>query len=99
MKNNFNFIKDMIIGGILFFIPLIILIVVLQKALQIASVLVGPIIKLLDVTNIFGVGAEIIISIVIILFVLYLAGRIAKTMKAKKAVTKLEHICFQNSGI
>jgi uncharacterized membrane protein len=90
MKNNFNFIKDMIIGGILFFIPLIILIVVLQKALQIASVLVGPIIKLLDVTNIFGVGAEIIISIVIILFVLYLAGRISKTMTAKKAVTKLE---------
>ena len=90
MKNNFNFIKDMIIGGILFFIPLIILIVILQKALQIASVLVGPIIKLLDVTNIFGVGAEIVISIVIILFVLYLAGRISKTMRAKKAVTKLE---------
>ncbi len=90
MKNNFNFIKDMIIGGILFFIPLIILIVVLQKALQIASVLVGPIIKLLDITNIFGVGAEIVISIVIILFVLYLAGRISKTMMAKKAVTKLE---------
>jgi len=90
MKNNFNFIKDMIIGGILFFIPLIILIVVLQKALQIASVLVGPIIKLLDITHIFGVGAEIFISIVIILFVLYLAGRISKTMTAKKAVTKLE---------
>ena len=90
MKNNFNFIKDMIIGGILFFIPVIILIVILQKALQIVSVLVGPIIKLLDVTNIFGIGAEIVISIVIILFVLYLAGRISKTMTAKKAVTKLE---------
>jgi uncharacterized membrane protein len=90
MKNNFNFIKDMIIGGILFFIPLIILIVVLQKALQIASVLVGPIIKLLDITNIFGVGAEIIISIVTILFVLYLAGLIARTKKAKAAITKLE---------
>jgi uncharacterized membrane protein len=90
MKKSFDFIKDMIIGGVLFFIPLIILIVVLQKAFQIASVLVRPIIKLLDITNILGIGAEIILSIIIILFLLYLAGLIAKTMKAKKAVAKLE---------
>jgi len=90
MKNIYNFVKDIIIGGVLFFIPLIILIVILQKALQIAAVLVVPIIKLLNVTHIFGIGVEIIISIVTILFVLYLAGLIARTKKAKAAITKLE---------
>ena len=90
MKNIYNFVKDIIVGGVLFFIPLIILIVILQKALQIAAVLVVPIIKLLNVTHIFGIGVEIIISIVTILFVLYLAGLIARTKKAKAAITKLE---------
>lgn len=90
MKNIYNFVKDIIVGGVLFFIPLIILIVILQKALQIAAVLVVPIIKLLNVTHIFGIGVEIVISIVTILFVLYLAGLLARTKKAKAAVTKLE---------
>ena len=49
-----------------------------------------PIIKLLNITNIFGIGAEILIAIAIILFILYLGGLIAKTNRAKKAVRKIE---------
>ena len=90
MKNIYNFVKNIIIGGVLFFIPLIILIVILQKAIQIAAVFVIPIIKLLNITQIFGIGVEIIISIVIILFVLYLAGLIARTKRAREIVLKLE---------
>ena len=90
MKKFYTFIKNIIIGGVLFFIPLIILIVILQKALQLAAVLVTPIIKLLNATQIFGIGVEILISIVAILFVLYLAGLLAKTKKARAAVAKLE---------
>lgn len=90
MKKVVDFIKAILIGGILFFIPLIILIVILQKAFQIAAVLVMPIIKLLNITNIFGIGAEILIAIAIILFILYLGGLIAKTNRAKKAVRKIE---------
>ena len=90
MKKFYNFVKNIIIGGILFFIPLIILIVILQKALQISAVLVAPIIKLLNATQIFGIGVEILISLGSILFILYLAGLLAKTKKARAAVAKLE---------
>jgi len=90
MKKIFDFVKTMVIGGVLFFIPLIILIVILQKAFQIAAVLVMPIIKLLNVTHIFGIGVEIIVAIAIILFILYLGGLISKTSRAKKAVKKIE---------
>ena len=90
MKKIFDFVKAMVIGGVLFFIPLIILIVILQKAFQIAAVLVMPIIKLLNVTHIFGIGVEIIVAIAIILFILYLGGLISKTSRAKKAVKKME---------
>ena len=90
MKRILDFIKSMLIGGVLFFIPLIILIVILQKAFQLAAVLVIPIIKLLNVQNIFGIGIEIIIAIAIILFILYSGGLIAKTSAAKKAVRKME---------
>jgi uncharacterized membrane protein len=90
MKVKINFIKSMVIGGLVFFIPLMILIVILQKAFQIAAVLVKPIIKLLDLTNLFGIGGEIIIAVIIILFILYLGGLISNTLIAKKTIGKLE---------
>jgi uncharacterized membrane protein len=90
MKKNFEFFKAMLLGGILFFIPLIILIVIIQKAFQIAAVLVIPIIKLLDVTNIFGIGVEIIISVTIILFIIYLGGLISRSSRVKRNVKKIE---------
>jgi uncharacterized membrane protein len=90
MKKNFEFFKAMLLGGILFFIPLIILIVIIQKAFQIAAVLVIPIIKLLDMTKIFGIGAEIIISIAIILFIIYLGGLISRSSRVRRIVKKME---------
>ena len=90
MNKILNLVKEILIGGILFFIPLIILLVIFQKALQIAAVIVKPIIKLLNVTQIFGIGVEIIISIAIILFIVYIGGLISKTDKAKNIVGKME---------
>jgi uncharacterized membrane protein len=90
MKKNFEFFKAMLLGGILFFIPLIILIVIIQKAFQIAAVLVIPIIKLLDMTKIFGIGVEIIISVTIILFIIYLGGLISRSSRVKRNVKKIE---------
>jgi uncharacterized membrane protein len=90
MKKSFAFFKEMLTGGILFFIPLIILIVILQKAFQISAVLVNPIIKLLDVTNIFGIGGEIIISVAIIIFIIYLGGLISRSSRVRRNVKKIE---------
>jgi len=90
MKKKFEFFKAMLLGGILFFIPLIILIVIIQKAFQIAAVLVIPIIKLLDMTKIFGIGVEIIISVAIILFIIYLGGLISRSSTVRRNVKKME---------
>jgi len=90
MKKKFEFFKAMLLGGILFFIPLIILIVIIQKAFQIAAVLVIPIIKLLDMTKIFGIGVEIIISVAIILFIIYLGGLISRSSTVRRTVKKME---------
>jgi len=90
MEKNFEFFKAMLLGGILFFIPLIILIVIIQKAFQIAAVLVIPIIKLLDMTKIFGIGVEIIISVAIILFIIYLGGLISRSSTVRRNVKKME---------
>lgn len=90
MKKNFEFFKAMLLGGILFFIPLIILIVIIQKAFQITAVLVTPIIKLLDMTDIFGIGGEIIISVAIILFIIYLGGLISRSPSIRRIIKKME---------
>ncbi len=90
MKRIFGFIKLMLISGVVFFIPLIIVILILQKAFQLAAVIVLPVIKILGTTQIFGIGVEIIISIAVILFIVYLGGLISRTSPAKKASRKLE---------
>lgn len=90
MKKKFEFFKSMLLGGILFFIPLIILIVIVQKAFQIAAVLVNPIVKLLDMLHIFGIGAEIIISVALILFLICLCGLISRYSRVQKNVKRME---------
>lgn len=90
MKKKFEFFKSMLLGGLLFFIPLIILIVIVQKAFQIAAVLVNPIVKLLDMSHIFGIGAEIIISVALILFLICLCGLISRYSRVQKNVKRME---------
>ena len=89
MKRIFGFIKLMLKSGVIFFIPLIIVILILQKAFQLAAVIVLPVIKILGTTQIFGIGAEIIISIAVILFIVYLGGLISRTSPAKKQAGNL----------
>lgn len=91
MKSLLRSIKTVLIGGILFFIPLIILILIMEKAFKLIKALLGPIVRFLEGKHLFGLGLEIIISIAVILFVILLGGIISRMAIARYSVNRIEN--------
>jgi uncharacterized membrane protein len=79
MKRLFEFVKTTAIGGLLFLIPLIILIIVLGKAFNLMGALAAPIAKLIPLTSIGGLAIAEMISVVFIISICFLFGLAAKT--------------------
>ena len=91
MKSLLKSVKTLLLGGILFFIPLIILILILEKAFKLANVLLGPIVSFLEGKSLFGLGLEIIISIAVIVFVILLGGIISRMAIARYSINRIEN--------
>ena len=91
MKSVLKSFKTVLIGGILFFIPLIILILIMEKAFKLIKALLGPIVRFLEGKQLFGLGLEIIISIAVIIFVILLGGIISRMAIAKYSVNRIEN--------
>ena len=90
MKEIAKFIKDMIIGGLLFIIPLIVVILIAEKAFFLAKLLVKPIVNVLVSNEILGVAADIIMAVAVILFIFFIAGIISRTIAAKRVIARIE---------
>lgn len=90
MKKISKIIKDIIIGGVLFIIPLIVVILIAEKAFSLAKLLVKPIVKILVAKEILGVAADIIMALGVILFIFFIAGIISRTPAARRSIAGLE---------
>ena len=91
-----RFIETTIKGGIWFLIPLVVLMVVLDKAHQITSKIVTPIAYLIPVDSILGLGVPRVLAVVAIVLFSFLAGLLAKTRTAHKFIDWLEAALLSN---
>ena len=96
MKKLVRFIKTTIKGGIWFLIPLVVLMVVLDKAHQISSKIVTPIAHLIPVDSILGLSVPRVLAVVAIVLFCFLAGLLAKTRTARKSIDWLEATLLSN---
>ena len=90
MKWYQSLIKRVLNGIILFLLPVLLLFFILGKAISIVQKLMLPIKKHLPTERVFGVGLLTLISLVLILFVCYLAGMLIERKRVKRLITKLE---------
>ncbi|MFH6998235.1 DUF502 domain-containing protein [Flavobacterium sp. FlaQc-57] len=90
MKSILQIIKSTLLGGILFLAPLILLIVILEKGFHIIQKITLPIINQFPKVKILGLAIEEVVAIVIIAFICFTAGLIARTAYAQKLIRKLE---------
>ncbi|RED25263.1 putative membrane protein [Flavobacterium cutihirudinis] len=90
MKSILKIIKATFLGGILFLVPLVVLLVVLEKGYGIVQKTTLPIVNNFPKVNVLGIAIQELIGILIIILICLFAGLLAKTMAAKNLVQKLE---------
>ena len=77
MKTIWNFIKTTVIGGLLFLVPVVVLIFVLMQAFGLMLQVAEPIGELIPIESIGGVALANIIVVLLILIICFIAGLFA----------------------
>lgn len=87
-----QFIKTTILGGILFLIPGVLLIVIFQHAHRIITKVGAPVIASLPFERVFGIAINDLLSIIVLLLICFLAGLIAMTPAASRTASLVERM-------
>jgi uncharacterized membrane protein len=82
-----EFFKTTIVGGLMFLIPVVLVLLVLGHALRIASKVAKPLAEQLHLEHLLGLGAVTIVAVLVLVFISFLAGIVARTRSGRR-VTK-----------
>ncbi len=86
-----KFIKTTIVGGIVFMVPIIVIIVILGKAFGLMLKVARPIDKLIPIESIGGIAFANLLALFAILLVCFVAGVIARSPSSKKLYKAIDH--------
>jgi len=96
VKSVLRFLRTTLTGGILFLLPIIIVVVILDKALVIANQIVAPLANHLPVHSLIGLETPKLLAIGLLILFCFLAGFCARVVIAQKAVNWLEEAVLSN---
>jgi uncharacterized membrane protein len=86
----FRFIRTTVLGGLLFLFPIVFVVAIIGKALEITNKLSAPLAGLLSVDSIGGLAVVELLALVILVLICFLAGLAARTALAGKLAQSLE---------
>ncbi len=90
MKPFYSFIKSTLLGGILFLLPSVLLIILLTKAYSILSKLSEPLSERLPESEL-GFNYSILLTIVLLIIICFLSGLMFRSVWVKKRLSNLEN--------
>lgn len=90
MRGVLDVLKSTIAGGVLFLLPLVVVIVLVEKAIQVARQVFAPLLSRVGDISILGVSLATIASVAALLLLCLIAGLIARTQPARNLVVRLE---------
>jgi uncharacterized membrane protein len=90
MKTLTRFIRTTILGGAFFLIPIVVLIIILAKALDYANKILQAVLAHVAVASELSATAATALSIFTVALVCFLAGLVARSMRAQRLVRGLE---------
>ena len=96
MKRLLQFLKTTLVGGLLFLVPIIVLVIIVGKAMAIAARIVTPLAAHLPVESVIGLRTPVILASALIVSFCFLAGIIARARFARKLVNRLESGVLSN---
>lgn len=83
-------VKTTVIGGLIFLLPIGVLLFILGKIFATAQKIIQPVADKLPVATIGGISATIILAVLGMIVISFLAGLFARTRMAQRAVKQLE---------
>ena len=96
MKRILKFLRTTLVGGILFLVPIMVMVVVVGKALTFVHKVVDPLAAHLPVESVIGLKTPMLLAIAVIVLFCFLAGFFARTLFAKKIISHLETSVLSN---
>ena len=88
-------IRTTLIGGVLFLIPLVFVVVVVGKAFQIMKVVATPLGKLISAESFAGYTVVELLTVIIMILFCLLAGTLARSPWGRKVNEKLDAVLLQ----
>ena len=95
MNNLWRLIRTTLIGGVIFLIPLVFIVVVFGKAFQIMKVVATPLSKLIPFESVVGFAVVEILTVLVLILVCVLVGMLARSPWAQKVYEKLDAVLLQ----
>jgi uncharacterized membrane protein len=90
-----KFLISTAVGGALFLVPTVFIIVILEKAFQIMTLVAQPIEKLLPIDSVVGIGMVNFLAAFFILLIFLLSGLIARSKHAQSFYKKLDGVLLE----
>lgn len=87
--------KTTLIGGVLFLVPVVFLVIILDKAFQLTMSVAEPMDRLLPDSSIGGFALMNLIAILLIACLCFLAGLLARTAFLSRHVEKLDSVLIE----
>jgi len=85
-----NFLKTTIVGGLLFLVPVILLLVILSHAMRLVGKIAAPIAAAFPTHEIAGVAVASVVAAIVLLVLAFLAGLVARTDTGRRVMRWFE---------
>lgn len=85
-----KFLRTTLVGGIMFLLPLGVIVVIGAKLVSLTREMIEPIVQKFPYDAFAGVKFEVLVAIAVLVVVSFIAGFAAKTRRAQSFVQKLE---------
>ncbi len=90
MKGQIQVLKTTVIGGVVFLVPIVIVVAIIGKAFEIMRTVAHPLSALVPIDTVGKIAVVNLIAILLIVLVCFLAGHAARTETAARFVRALE---------
>jgi uncharacterized membrane protein len=84
-----------LLGGVVFLIPLVIVVVTVGKAFQIVKVLAQPLVRLFPIQTVVGVAFVDFLTVVLMVLMCLVAGLVARSAPGQKVHEKVDALLLQ----
>ena len=91
MKGLLNFLRTTLLGGLLFLVPIVAFVFIIEKAVALSHKLVQPVATHLPFKSLLGLDTPKFIAVGVLVLFCFLAGLLAKARFAKRSVVWLEN--------